>query len=239
MQETSKSRARREAEGFDRYLRGKVLDIGCGDDKITPDATGWDVDDGDAQKLESVPNSFYDTVYSSHCLEHMRDPLEALLNWWRVLKPGGYLIVAVPDEDLYEQGVWPSFFNGDHKFTYTASKSESWSMVSKNVVDLLRLLPSHKLISLRTIDTGYDYDIGDLCDQTEMGAEAHVEFIVQKVAVVGHQRSELMRLFNCLAPNCGRAEYRMEGMTAEGAIRCVCMGCGTAAEMTLKHGDAK
>jgi hypothetical protein len=54
-----------------------------------------------------------------------------------VVKPGGYLVVTVPDEDLYEQGLWPSTFNPDHKHTFTIYKTSSWSPVSINVLALL------------------------------------------------------------------------------------------------------
>jgi SAM-dependent methyltransferase len=98
----------------------------------------WDRDDGDAQYLHGVPDAAFDFVHSSHCLEHMVDVAEALRHWIRVLKPGGYLIVTVPDEDLYEQGAWPSRFNRDHKWTFTMAKPASWSPRSVNVVDLVR-----------------------------------------------------------------------------------------------------
>jgi SAM-dependent methyltransferase len=39
----------------------------------------------------------YDTVLASHILEHVADPLRALGEWYRVLRPGGYLIVITPD----------------------------------------------------------------------------------------------------------------------------------------------
>src|SRR5260221_7032838 len=56
---------------------------------------------------------------------------------------------------LYEQGVFPSRFNGDHKSTFTISKASSWSPVSVNVLDLVtetdrkstRLNSSHTVIS--------------------------------------------------------------------------------------------
>src|SRR6185312_3014562 len=53
------------------------------------------------------------------------------------IKRGGHLVISVPDEDLYEQGVWPSTFNTDHKITFTLSKKTSWSPVSVNVFSLL------------------------------------------------------------------------------------------------------
>ena len=64
----------------------------------------WDWEDGDAQFLASVADASLDFVHSSHCLEHLVDPAEGLNNWVRVVREGGYVIVTVPDEDLYEQG---------------------------------------------------------------------------------------------------------------------------------------
>ncbi|MBV5346213.1 MAG: methyltransferase domain-containing protein, partial [Rhodoferax sp.] len=75
-----------------------------------------------------------DFVHSSHCLEHMRDVREALKNWIRIVKPGGFLILTVPDEDLYEQGQWPSRFNTDHKWSFTIHKERSTMPSSINVI---------------------------------------------------------------------------------------------------------
>lgn len=40
----------------------------------------------------------YDAVISSNCLEHVANPVKALSGWTEVLKPGGYLLLAVPDK---------------------------------------------------------------------------------------------------------------------------------------------
>jgi ubiquinone/menaquinone biosynthesis C-methylase UbiE len=90
----------------------------------------YDQPQGDAQKLENINDGSFDFVFSSHCLEHVRDPVEALGNWIRVVRPGGHLVI-------YEQGVWPSTFNTDHKMTFTLCKKSSWSPVSVNVFNLL------------------------------------------------------------------------------------------------------
>lgn len=123
------------------YLSGRILDIGAGNDPVTKDAEVFDKEQGDAQELHRYfpPHSF-DAIFSSHCLEHIVNPHEALRSWFSVLKPGGHLIVLVPDEDLYEQGHFPSIFNNDHKATFTISKSHSWSPVSINCLDLIREL---------------------------------------------------------------------------------------------------
>ena len=89
----------------------------------------------------------------------MHDPRKTILDWWKLIKPTGYLFVVVPDEDLYEQGVFPSRFNDDHKATFTMSKARSWSPKSVNVLDLANSLPGGKLISLQLQDAGYDRNL--------------------------------------------------------------------------------
>lgn len=174
MFEASKSRAH-----LLPYLLGSGLDIGSGDDPITPQVHQWDLPDGDAQTLLGLIEQF-DFVFSSHCLEHLLDPFEAVRRWWELVKPYGYLIIIVPDEDLYEQGLWPSIYNGDHKNTFTPSKLNSWSPVSISMPDLLTSLPDHRLESLRLNDSGYNYKLGQV-DQTQLGACAQIEMIVQKL----------------------------------------------------------
>ncbi len=138
-------------------LRGEGLDVGCGDDPVLPHVERFDKLDGDANHLSAHVHKRYDFVFASHVLEHLRDPLAALRDWLTVLKPGGHLIVVVPDEDLYEQGLFPSVFNDDHKHTFTLSKARSWSPVSVNVLDLARALASEaELVRAELHDHGYD-----------------------------------------------------------------------------------
>jgi len=42
-----------------------------------------------------------DFVFSSHLLEHLEKPLDALKEWWRVIKQGGYLVLYLPHKDFY------------------------------------------------------------------------------------------------------------------------------------------
>ena len=66
------------------------------------------------------------------------------------------MFLIVPDEDLYEQGVFPSRFNVDHKWTFTISKQKSWSPVSINVTDLVNSLSTVENYSIRLQDLNYD-----------------------------------------------------------------------------------
>ena len=225
MNEATKARPRLE-----RYLKGKITDIGCGPDPITPTAKAWDQEDGDAQKMENILDEEYDTVFSSHCLEHLRNPLEAVLNWWRILKPGGHLIVIMPDEDLYEQHEWPSSFNDDHKNTFTPHKNGSWSPASTNVLDIIKHLFHHKLISLQIIDTNYEYGI-ERRDQSQGEVEAAIEVILYKqVTADGIWNTSFEHAIFC--PEC-KASVIALGITQNKLIG-RCTKCGAPVGMDLK-----
>lgn len=131
------------------YFVGNGLDVGGGYDPLSNyrhlfplmgEVRNWDMDDGDAQDLAGVPDDSFDFVHSSHSLEHMRNPFSALGRWLDVTKPGGYVVVLVPDEDLYEQGVWPSTFNGDHKRSFTICKLVPEHRLSEATVNVTRLV---------------------------------------------------------------------------------------------------
>jgi SAM-dependent methyltransferase len=158
--ETSKTRAARGKSFEDRYLQGRVIDIGCGPDLIVPHAEPFDLEHGDAQEIGRLrPHGVYDAVCSSHCLEHMRDVPRALAQWWALVREGGYLVLVVPDEDLYEQGGWPSLFNVDHKATFRLGGERSWSPVSYDIEDLVRHLEGVEVINCERQDQGYDYTL--------------------------------------------------------------------------------
>ncbi len=146
---------RSRGEQVGKLLQGQGLDVGCGDDPILPTVDRFDKADGDANNLSRHVTKRYDFVFASHVLEHMDDPRHALAEWLCVVRPGGHLIVLVPDEDLYEQGRFPSLFNDDHKHTFTISKARSWSPASVNVLDLVRGLDA-ELVTVELQDHGYD-----------------------------------------------------------------------------------
>ena len=143
----------------EKILRGKGIDIGCGEDPLFPDVYRFDFQDGDANNITRYVQEEFDYVFSSHCLEHMLDPVHALKEWWQLVKLGGYMYIIVPDEDLYEKGNWPSINNKNHKFSFTTWKKKSWSPVSVNIVDLIKELPGAYLIRLAVMDEGDNYSL--------------------------------------------------------------------------------
>jgi SAM-dependent methyltransferase len=50
----------------------------------------------DAVDLHGIPNELYDFVAASHVLEHIANPFKALLEWLRILRSGGLLILITP-----------------------------------------------------------------------------------------------------------------------------------------------
>jgi len=52
----------------------------------------------DAVNIELVMNERYDFCLSSHSLEHIANPLKAVCEWLRIVKPGGHIIIVVPEK---------------------------------------------------------------------------------------------------------------------------------------------
>ena len=112
----------------------KTVDLGCGTRKTVPWAVGYDI----LPKGRFVPNVFpkgtsvadvvadvtqplpiepesQDVVIARHVLEHVEDVKGTLQNWAKVLKHGGRLIVAVPNDEVgYTESM-----DHDHKQAFT------------------------------------------------------------------------------------------------------------------------
>ncbi len=161
MKESSKTNLVRSKEFFTKYFKGNVIDIGGGNDGVVDNAEIFDMEHGDAQNILDYKNAnSYDCVYSSHCLEHMKDAPAALLQWWELVKEGGYMIIVVPHEDLYEQKIWPSFICGDgHRASFRLQTSESWSPASYDIFELVQKLTDSSIISAEVQDLNYDYGL--------------------------------------------------------------------------------
>jgi SAM-dependent methyltransferase len=192
MKECSKSIQRRLADSnfIRRYFVGTGLDIGGKPDPLSlykeffplmTDIRTWDQEDGDAQLLEGVADGSFDFVHSSHCLEHLIDPMEGLRNWLRVICEGGHLVITVPDEDLYEQGEFPSRHNSDHKWTFTIFKTKSWSESSINLLDMIRELGSAvEVIKIEKLISTYRFDLPCYDQTLTPVAECAVELVLRK-----------------------------------------------------------
>lgn len=108
----------------------KLLDVGCGDGSFLLAArnagwevTGTEINPGPArdagldvkESLEQFPSSAsFDCVTMWHTLEHMRDIPSMLSTVARLLKPGGALMVAVPDFGGFQARIFgPRWLHAD------------------------------------------------------------------------------------------------------------------------------
>ena len=113
------------------FALGRGIDIGCGMSKVFPGFLGVDnckdnvlfgaqirPDIGaQAEDLAIFSYGSFDSVFSSHTLEHIVDYHAALTEWWRITKVGGYLILYLPHRDYYPRIGQPGA-NIDHKHDF-------------------------------------------------------------------------------------------------------------------------
>ena len=101
-----------------KYIIGDfILDIGFGGTACHPKAITLDMPigycpsleghpqilRGDAKNLNFICDNAFTTVWNSHIIEdhNFETQRAAILEWKRILKPGGHLITIAPDEAIY------------------------------------------------------------------------------------------------------------------------------------------
>jgi SAM-dependent methyltransferase len=193
MKELSKATLRRfhDIRYATRWFRGDAIDIGAGDDPLTfhrlffpllRNVVATDKEDGDAMLMDWVADESYDTVHSSNCLEHLEDPFISVSNWIRICRKGGHIVIVVPDEDLYEQGEFPSTMNDDHKWSFTIGKTESWSPKSVSLIHFLQQFTDRvRILRLELLDAGFIYGAPRMDQTLGLMAESAIEIVLQKL----------------------------------------------------------
>lgn len=118
MSETAKYRHLTEP-----YCQGAGVDIASQGDAVVPWAMSFDLPEpefsryssgqpakgpihlrGHAEKLPFDGGSL-DFVYSSHLLEDFADPLPILAEWTSCVRIGGYIVILVPDKELWNAAI--------------------------------------------------------------------------------------------------------------------------------------
>ncbi len=193
MKELSKATSRRfhDIRYATRWFAGDAVDIGAGDDPLShlkfffpllKTVTNTDKEDGDAMLMDWVADESFDLVHSSNCMEHLEDPGIALTNWVRICRKGGHIIITVPDEDLYEQGVFPTTWGAEHLWTFSIGKLQSWSPRSVSLLPFLaRFTDRVKILKIELLDTGYIYNAPRMDQTLGILAESAIEIVLQKL----------------------------------------------------------
>jgi ADP-heptose:LPS heptosyltransferase/predicted SAM-dependent methyltransferase len=114
------------------YLARGGLDIGCGARKVWPHLIGVDsgkdmelfgtamkpdIVVGSAERLSMFASDSIEAVFSSHTLEHIVNWRGALAEWWRLVRPGGHLVLYLPHRMFYPNVGQPGA-NPDHKHDF-------------------------------------------------------------------------------------------------------------------------
>lgn len=180
--EARKLYAAKLEDGFiAKYLSGAaILDIGYRGYEsdivpIVPQAIGIDLDyPGYDGRTLPFPDDSQDAVFSSHCLEHAEDCRAAIQEWFRVLKTGGYLVLAVPHKYLYERRHRPpSRWNIDHRRFFTPAS------LLLRIEDAL-VPNSYRVRHLIDNDYAYGYAIPP---DSHPGGCYEIELVIQKIAL--------------------------------------------------------
>lgn len=178
--ETKKSYQDKIDSGFmSKYFNGdKILEIGhqggeTGRDTIVEWATGVDLDYPGYDGLHlPFEDESIDTIYSSHCFEHMQDLNSVLNEWYKKLKFGGYIVIVVPHQYLYEKKLSPpSRYNPYHFHFFTPGKL-------LQVVEAYLPMNGWRLRHLQDNDKDFDYFIP--ANQHSSGCY-EIELVIQKI----------------------------------------------------------
>lgn len=81
----------------EHFCKGRGLDVGCGK---YPLKGAIPIDKRRGSDAMSLPSGEYDYVFSSHCLEHLPQPIEALKHWKSRLRKEGVLFLYLPHPDM-------------------------------------------------------------------------------------------------------------------------------------------
>lgn len=119
---------------------------------------------GDALPL---PDESQDFVVSAHVLEHFPDPIKALKEWYRVIRPGGYIFMIIPhkertfDRDRPRTTLRELINRHAGKITAKPNPDDHYSVwVTADLVELINYL-GWKLVRVEDVDdkSGHGFTI--------------------------------------------------------------------------------
>ena len=183
--------------------QGRLLDIGAGTGAFlhTMQQTGWQIQgiEPDAaarqraeelyalsldspEQLDTLPSSFFDAVTLWHVLEHVHDIHGYIEHIKRVVKPGGKVVIAVPNYTSYDATIYGQ---------YWAAYDVPRHLYHFSPLSMQRLLEKHRLSLKDTLPMWYDsFYVSMLSEQYQTGRSHHMK------AVLNGCISNLKAIFN-------------------------------------------
>lgn len=169
-----KVRSRLEANRLLRYCSGvpdnaRILDVGCGDGfhlkllkeygKESWTLEGVDIDSravaiaaksgltihhGSVENLD-LGNERYDVVYTIQTIEHVAQPDEVFAAIFRILKPGGRLVIVTDNTDSLDFGYFKKSYWGGYHFP------RHWNLFNPKSISRLAQKTGFEVSELNTI----------------------------------------------------------------------------------------
>ena len=123
---------------------------------------------GEASDISNVKTHSYDFVLSCHSLEHVANPLKALREWKRILKPGGFLILAVPNKE--------SIFDHNRPVTTFSHllADEQSNVDERDLTHLQEILELHDLGRDKAAGSFEEFRVRSLDNALNRGLHHHV-----------------------------------------------------------------
>lgn len=188
MFEATKAMERRKRyPEYKTYFTGSGIDLHLDSDCIGKFSVSFPIQScldytpaiGNIETIQNVLNEEFDFLHSSHCLEHVDNPVKAIKSWIRVVKTGGYLVVVVPDEIMYEKGAWPSIMNTQHKYSFRyGGYSERESSI--DVLSWFDQFLDVDVLSLKRLTDNYYESERDLTISMSPAIECGIEIVMRK-----------------------------------------------------------
>lgn len=110
-----------------QFCKGRGLDVGAGKwplpgavavDSFNPGGACFD--GHNAMNLPQGPHGgAWDYIFSSHCLEHLTNPIAAIEHWHSRLRSGGTLMLYLPHPEMR---YWQPQFCRKHRHTWTPAQ---------------------------------------------------------------------------------------------------------------------
>jgi 2-polyprenyl-3-methyl-5-hydroxy-6-metoxy-1,4-benzoquinol methylase len=145
---------------------GKILDLGCGTGYFLDEMkkSGWETTGVEVNKkarehavsrfglevfppdaISSLPGDEYDCITLWHVLEHFHDPFEYFREIKRLLKPGGTVLVALPNSDSFDaihyKKDWAAFDVPRHLWHFNTETLTLFAKKAGFSVTSMKLLP--------------------------------------------------------------------------------------------------
>lgn len=140
-------------DAIDNYAKGKLLDLGCGNKPYkewyghkTTSSIGCDAIQSTENVVDNIclaselpyENNTFDSILSTQVLEHVFEQQQMINESFRVLKPGGHIILTVPfvwelHEEPYDffritkHGLKQMFENSGYEITYIKANGGKWA----------------------------------------------------------------------------------------------------------------